>query len=240
MRSPWGKVSFRVGVVIDVTERLALEDQLRQAQKMEALGQMAGGIAHDFNNLLTAVIGNLSLVRRPDGDPDRPLLDAAEQAASRAADLTRKLLGYARRSQLVLGPVRLADVANEVLAILRRTLDPRIVIRADVGECPDVIGDATLLNQVLFNLCLNSRDALPAEGGHITVSLKALRPERPPGPLAPGDYARLTVADDGSGMSDETRAKIFEPFFTTKGVGKGTGLGLAMVLGNGCAFTMRK
>jgi two-component system cell cycle sensor histidine kinase/response regulator CckA len=230
VRDTWGYVVFRVGVAIDVTERLALEDQLRQSQKMEALGQMAGGIAHDFNNLLTAVIGNLSLVRRDGADPDRPLLDAAEQAASRAADLTRKLLGYARRSQLVLGPVRLADVANEVVAILRRTLDPRIVIRADVGECADVVGDATLLNQVLFNLCLNSRDAL-SEGGNITVSLAPVRADAPPAGLPAGAYARLSVADDGAGMAAETRAKIFEPFFTTKGVGKGTGLGLAMVLG---------
>ena len=224
------KLLFRIGVAIDVTDRVKLEDQLRQAQKMEAIGQMAGGIAHDFNNLLTAVIGNLALVRVPDGDPNQALLLAAEQASGRAADLTRKLLGYARRSQLVLAPVRPSGVATEVIAILRRTLDPRIVIQEDVDECPPVIGDATLLNQVLFNLCLNSRDAMP-EGGRITVSVKAIEHSTPPGDVRPGGFVNISVTDDGHGISPEIRSRIFEPFFTTKGVGKGTGLGLAMVLG---------
>jgi two-component system cell cycle sensor histidine kinase/response regulator CckA len=224
------KLLFRIGVAIDVTERVKLEDQLRQAQKMEAIGQMAGGIAHDFNNLLTAVLGNLALVRVPEGDPNQPLLLAAEQAAGRAADLTRKLLGYARRSQLVLAPVRPSDVATEVIAILRRTLDPRIVIHEDVDNCPPVIGDATLLNQVLFNLCLNSRDAMP-DGGRITISVKAIEHAVPPADVRPGGFVNISVTDDGHGISPEIRSRIFEPFFTTKGVGKGTGLGLAMVLG---------
>jgi signal transduction histidine kinase/ActR/RegA family two-component response regulator len=237
IRTPQGAYEYGLGVSVNVSERRLLEDQLRQAQKMEAVGQMAGGIAHDFNNILTAVIGNLSLVRLPEHDPNRPLLSAVEQAAQRAADLTRKLLGYARRNQLVFAPVEPKDALNEVVALLRRTLDPRINLGVEVDpNCPPVHADPALLAQVLMNLCLNARDAMP-DGGSLTLSAEPVTraPEDPCPPgwgdLAPGAYVRLTVADTGVGMTDEVLARMFEPFFTTKGIGKGTGLGLPMVQG---------
>jgi PAS domain S-box-containing protein len=223
-----------LGISVDVTEQLRLEEQLRQAQKMEAFGQLAGGVAHDFNNLLTAVLGNLSLVKLSPGDPNRALLAAAELAGSRAADLTRKLLGYARRSHLYLAPVRVGEVIDEVVGILRRTLDPRIVIRTEVGPTPPVRADATLVNQVLFNLCLNSRDAIDGPG-EVVVSAEAVAvadatAARIPD-ARPGAFVRVSVRDTGRGMDEDVRRRIFEPFFTTKAVGQGTGLGLAMVHG---------
>ena len=237
IRTPAGEYEYGLGVSINVTERRQLEDQLRQAQKMEAVGQMAGGVAHDFNNLLTAVIGNLSLVRLPDGDPNRSLLAAVEQAANRAADLTGKLLGYARRNQLVFAPVEPQEAFDETVALLRRTLDPRIHLCVEVdADCPPVHADPTLLAQALMNLCLNARDAMP-EGGSLTLSAGPVErvPEDPCPPgwddLIPGHYVRFAVTDTGVGMTPDVLARIFEPFFTTKGIGKGTGLGLPMVQG---------
>src|SRR5262249_44013076 len=197
--------------------------------------QMAGGIAHDFNNLLTAVLGNLALVQVEDADPNRPLLDAVEQAARRAADLTRMLVGYARRNQMVTGPVAPARAFDEVVGLLRRTFDPRVRILARVDpDCGPVLADPALLSQALVNLCLNARDAMP-EGGTLALSADpiAVGPEdadRWPD-ARPGAFVRLGVTDTGCGMTEEVRARLFEPFFTTKGPGKGTGLGLAMVQG---------
>jgi PAS domain S-box-containing protein len=237
VRGPAGEYEHGLGVSVNVTERRLLEDQLRQAQKMEAVGQMAGGVAHDFNNLLTAVLGNLSLVRLPEDDPNGPLLAAVEQAAGRAADLTRKLLGYARRNQLVFAPVDPAEALGEVVALLRHTLDPRIQLAVEVApDCPPVHADPTLLAQALMNLCLNARDAMP-EGGTITLTAGPVElgaaEVRPSGwdDVRPGRYVRLAVADTGTGMTDEVKRRLFEPFFTTKGPGKGTGLGLPMVHG---------
>jgi len=237
IRTPEGAYEYGLGVSVNVTERRKLEDQLRQAQKMEAVGQMAGGIAHDFNNILTAVIGNLSLVRLNEYDPNRPLVCAAEQAAVRAADLTRKLLGYARRNQLVFAPVEARDALTEVAALLRPTLDPRITLTVVADpDCPPVHADPTLLNQVLMNLCLNARDAMPGGGALALTANPVERGPDDPCPagwsdLAPGRYVRIAVADTGHGMSEDVLARMFEPFFTTKGIGKGTGLGLPMVHG---------
>jgi two-component system cell cycle sensor histidine kinase/response regulator CckA len=217
-------------LVNDVTEKLQLEEQLRQAQKMEAIGQMAGGVAHDFNNLLTGILGNLSLAQLPEGDPNRPLLAAAERAAVRAADLTGKLLGYARRNQLVFAPVDPAEAFEEVIGLLRRTLDPRIRLVIEAGPgCESVQADPTLLTQAIMNLCLNARDAMP-EGGTLTLSAAAAEvseaeASRYPGDAYPGRFVRLSVADTGTGMTEAVKARIFEPF------GKGTGLGLPMVQG---------
>ncbi|MBX9584364.1 MAG: PAS domain S-box protein, partial [Gemmataceae bacterium] len=237
IRAADGRYEYGLGVSVDVTERRKLEEQLRQAQKMEAIGQMAGGLAHDFNNLLTAVLGNLSLVKLPPGDPNRPLLAAAEQAGVRAADLTRKLLGYARRNQLLPGPVAPREAFAEVVGLLRRTLDPRIAIRVEVAaDCGPVLADPGLLNQALMNLCLNARDAMP-DGGTLTLSAGRAdpTPAGPDGEAVPdapgGPFVRLSVADTGCGMTDAVKSCIFDPFFTTKGVGKGTGLGLPMVHG---------
>ncbi len=233
VRGPAGEYLSGLGVSVDISARMNLEDQLRQSQKMEALGQLAGGVAHDFNNLLTAVLGNLALVRLPDGDPAAPMLKTVERAASRAADLTRKLLGYARRNQLLVAPVLPGTLVAEVVDILRRTIDPRIEIQTDIRTDDPVSVDATLLNQALFNLCLNARDAMP-HGGRLSLAAErcTLAPDAALTPDArPGDYVRITVADTGDGMDDTVKQRLFEPFFTTKGVGRGTGLGLPMVHG---------
>ena len=234
--SPTGEIEYGLGVSLNVNERKRLEEQLRQAQKMDAIGQMAGGVAHDFNNLLTAVLGNLALVDLPENDPNRAMLAAVEQAAVRAADLTGKLLGYARRNQLVFAPIDPADAFAEVVGILRRTLDPRVRLSVQVAPgCTSIHGDPTLVSQALMNLCLNARDAMP-EGGTLllvadAVEVSAADAARQGGDARPGPFVRLTVSDTGVGMTEEVKARIFEPFFTTKGQGKGTGLGLPMVQG---------
>ncbi len=234
VRSADGVYQSGLGVSVDVSTRMNLEDQLRQSQKMEALGQLAGGVAHDFNNLLTAVLGNLALIRLPESDPAIPMLRTVELAASRAADLTRKLLGYARRNQLMVTPILPRAIIHEVVDILRRTIDPRIEIVTSVRTDQSVGVDATLLNQALINLCLNARDAMP-EGGRLTITadesiLSFDGPFSSPD-ARPGRFVRLTVSDTGHGMDEKVRQRVFEPFFTTKGVGRGTGLGLPMVHG---------
>jgi PAS domain S-box-containing protein len=244
-------------VARDVTDRDRLEAQLREAQKLEAVGRLAGGIAHDFNNLLTVVLGNLELVRSG-ADPAEAadLLAGADRAARHAADLTRQMLGFARRQPVRTAEVDLNALARDALALIRRSIDPRIAVdfRPDpsLGRVP---ADPVQLQQVVMNLCLNARDAMP-EGGTLTVStgigyrvsgLGGGMADEPPGPPAVADpsdetrtpdpetrsgrLVRLSVADTGVGMPPEVRAKVFEPFFTTKEVGKGTGLGLAVVHG---------
>jgi PAS domain S-box-containing protein len=225
-------VTFR-----DVTEQRALEAQLRQSQKMEAVGQLAGGIAHDFNNLLTAVLGNLSLLLSalPADDPNREFAVAAERAGYRAANLTGQLLGFSRRTVLRPRPLLLNTAVDEVLAILRRTIDPRIRLEAaKADDLATVEADPGQMTQVLMNLCLNARDAMP-EGGRLlletaNVTVVEGQARRQLG-ARPGEFVRLRVSDSGCGMTPEVRERIFEPFFTTKGPGKGTGLGLAMVFG---------
>lgn len=233
---PSGEFEYGLGVSLNVNERRRLEDQLRQAQKMEAIGQMAGGVAHDFNNLLTAVLGNLALVNLPENDPNRAMLAIVEKAAVRAADLTGKLLGYARKNQLVFAPIHPADAFNEVIGLLHRTLDPRVRLVVQVADnCVPVHADPTLLTQALMNLCLNSRDAMP-EGGTLTLTANIVEVNAADEGLhgvdsRPGRFVRLTVTDTGAGMTEDVQSRIFEPFFTTKGHDKGTGLGLPMVQG---------
>jgi PAS domain S-box-containing protein len=231
-----GEYEYGLGVSLNVTERRQLEEQLRQAQKMEAVGQMAGGVAHDFNNLLTAVLCNLAQVRLADDHPNAPHLAAIEQAATRAADLTGKLLGYARRNQLVFAPVHPNDVFSDAVGLLRHTLDPRIrlVVRVN-DDCGPVRADANLLTQALLNLCLNARDAMPG-GGTLTLSAAPVEVTEAdvvclPNGSRVGQFVQLSVGDTGCGMNDEVKKHLFEPFFTTKGIGKGTGLGLPMVQG---------
>jgi PAS domain S-box-containing protein len=237
VRDDQGHIIGVLGIFWDVTQERALGLQLRQAQKMEAIGQLAGGIAHDFNNLLTAIMGNLSLMstRMPTTDPSREFALAAEQASHRAAHLTKQLLGFSRRTLLCSQPTDIKIAMDEVIDILRRTIDPRIHVEvkaaADVWR---VQADPTQLNQVLMNLCLNARDAMP-EGGYLRLESKNMVLDESDVRMSlearPGEFVCLRVSDTGHGIPREVRPRIFEPFFTTKGPGQGTGLGLAMVFG---------
>ena len=215
----------------DETEQERLEDALRQSQKMEAVGRLAGGIAHDFNNLLTVVLGNLELVRcgAATGSDAAELLLATERAAKQAAELTKQMLGFARRQPLRTAVVDLNALVRESLELLRRSIDPRITIRfVPDPELRPVAADPVQVQQVVMNLCLNARDAMP-DGG--TLALETTDADPPNEAGAVRRFVRLSVSDTGTGMSEEVRAKIFDPFFTTKGVGQGTGLGLAVVYG---------
>jgi len=232
-----GRVMGVLGIFWDVTEQRALEAQLRQSQKMEAIGQLAGGVAHDFNNLLTVILGNISLLlpKADAADPERELLLTAEQASLRAAELTRRLLGFSRRAMLRAEPINLNHCLEETVRILRRTIDPRV--RVEVKTRPDlwtVKADSAQVNQVLMNLCLNARDAM-TEGGRLVLQTDHFVPDeeylRMHLEARPGEFVRLRVRDTGYGIPPEIRPRIFEPFFTTKETGQGTGLGLAMVFG---------
>jgi two-component system cell cycle sensor histidine kinase/response regulator CckA len=224
-------------IVEDITERHRLQEQLRQAQKMEAVGQLAGGVAHDFNNMLTAILGYSELLTEQIG-PDKPIgrdLRAIVTAAERAAALTRQLLAFSRKQVLAVIPLNLTRVVRDVEPMLRRLIGEHITIKTELSTDLDaVMADATQLDQVLMNLAVNARDAMP-RGGSLTIATRnATFDDRyavtHPGAKA-GDYAMLSVSDTGMGMSSEIQARIFEPFFTTKGRGRGTGLGLAAVYG---------
>lgn len=234
---PHGEVIGVLGIFWDVTEQRNLEAQLRQSHKMEAVGKLAGGIAHDFNNLLTGILGNLALALSdlPVNHPSRELLANAEVAGQRAAELTRQLLGFSRRTPLQPQHLGLNAAIDETVRLLRRTFDPRVevTIHASTDLWP-VEADAGQINQVLMNLCLNARDAMP-EGGRLTletanVHLDEAQASRFTGGR-PGDFVCLRVQDSGHGIPPAILDRIFEPFFTTKEPGKGTGLGLAMVFG---------
>ncbi|MBX9583602.1 MAG: response regulator, partial [Gemmataceae bacterium] len=218
-----GAFTHWVAVLRDTTDRRRLEEQLREGQKLEALGRLAGGVAHDFNNLLTVIKGNADLLREgvPDGPPPGELVDDIRGAADRAAGLVRQLLTFGRRQPVKPEVVDLNEVVRETVGMLRRVLGSRVQVAADlVPGAARVRADRTQLIQVVMNLAVNARDAMP-NGGTLSVSTRAGR----------GKLVRLEVADTGTGMPPEVRAKIFEPFFTTKGPGQGTGLGLATVYG---------
>ena len=222
----------------DITERRQLEDQLRQAQKMEAVGQLTGGLAHDFNNLLTAVTGGLELLGhriasgRTDG-LDR-YINMAQAGAQRAAALTQRLLAFSRRQTLDPTPTDVDRLVAGMEEIVARTLGPAIDIRvvATAGLWP-VLVDAPQLENALLNLCINARDAMP-DGGRLTIETghKALDARAAAEQDLPaGEYVSLCVTDTGTGMSADVKARVFDPFFTTKPIGEGTGLGLSMIYG---------
>jgi len=234
---PDGTVLGLVGVCRDITERKRLEEQLRQAQKMEAIGQLAGGVAHDFNNLLTAILGNLGLLSAmlPADGPSREMLESSEKAAQRAAELTGQLLGFSRRTMLRLEVADLNTAIQEIMGILRRTIDPRISVQIQASPALwNVRADPGQITQVLMNLCLNARDAMP-EGGVLRLETANVVLDEEYARLhleaRAGEFVRLRVNDTGTGIAPEIRPRIFEPFFTTKQAGQGTGLGLAMVFG---------
>lgn len=218
-------------------EKVGLEHQLLQSQKMEAVGTLAGGIAHDFNNLLTGVLGYANLLKL-DSRPGEEVYEAAdviEKAADRAAQLTQQLLGFARKGKLREIPVDVHQAVQEVIALLSRTLNKNIEISQRLRADPSVVrGDPTQLQQVILNLAVNARDAMP-DGGHLIFSTENFRleeaPDDEPADLPPGDYLILRVTDSGRGIDPEIQDRVFEPFFTTKEQGKGTGMGLATVYG---------
>lgn len=221
-----------IGAVLDITRRKALEAQLLQSQKMEALGRLAGGVAHDFNNLLTVIGVHVALLRRRRQDRE---LDEVAGAVERAGQLTRQLLAFSRQSVFELRRVEPVELVRNSLRMVKRIVGEDVEIgfeaEPDVGA---VSVDPSQLEQVLLNLVVNSRDALPL-GGHVTVRVEKARLNEPLADaqpaLAPGEYVVLEVADDGIGMDEEVRIRALEPFFTTKEPGRGTGLGLAMVFG---------
>jgi PAS domain S-box-containing protein len=225
------------GIARDVTERKRLEWQLSQSQKMEAVGQLAGGIAHDFNNLLTAIIGNAQLGQlNPTVTPEvRECLSEISGASHRAAALTRQLLVFSRQEQVDRRPVNIAATLSNFMKMLRRIIGEHIDVKlVAAASVPTVFADSAQIEQVVLNLAVNARDAMP-NGGRLTIEIDDVTLSRPEGtptsPVPPGRYARLRVSDTGCGMKAEVRQRIFEPFFTTKGVGEGTGLGLAVVYG---------
>jgi signal transduction histidine kinase/CheY-like chemotaxis protein len=235
LRDERGVCTGSVHILTEITERKALEEQLLQAQKLEAVGRLAGGIAHDFNNLLTVILGNASLLSSAvaPGSGERDLIQTIERAAWRAADLTRQLVGFARQTLLWLRPTNLNEAAVEVVRLLERTIDPRVSL--DVRLADDLWTaqvDPGQMTQVLLNLCVNALDAMPLGG---TLTLETANVERPPEQRGttppPGPCVRVRVHDTGVGIPPEVLPRVFEPFFTTKPPGQGTGLGLAMVHG---------
>jgi PAS domain S-box-containing protein len=244
IRDDDGNPLYGQGYLLDITaqkeaeeERRRLEEALRQAQKMEAIGRLAGGIAHDFNNLLTAIVGYVELARitaRDAGPELRMSLEQIGRAADRAADLTRQLLAFGRKQMLDPRVLDLNEVVLSVEDMFRRTIGEHIVLKVELAEgLRRVRADRGQIEQVLANLAVNARDAMP-DGGELVIRTENVDLDDFTGrrfELAAGSYAGLTVADTGLGMDETTLARIFEPFFTTKEQGKGTGLGLATVYG---------
>ena len=223
--------------LVDITERKQLEQQLWQSQKMDALGSLAGGVAHDFNNVLTAILGyaDLVLLDLPADSPHRKDLDEISRAAQRAGDLTRQLLTFSRRQPIEPRVLRLNDVVADTDKMLRRLIGQEVQLVTVLAPTLGTIrADPSQVHQVLLNLAVNARDAMP-DGGTLTIETHEVDID---GAYAqehvdaqPGAYALLAVSDTGTGMDAATRARVFEPFFTTKEKGKGTGLGLATVYG---------
>jgi PAS domain S-box-containing protein len=216
-------------------EREVALSQLHEAQKMESIGQLTGGVAHDFNNLLAVILGSLALLKKslPDDPRTSRLLEGAIQGAERGATLTKRLLAFARRQELKLEAVEMQKLIPDMLDFLQHSVGPRILIAVDISpDVQPVKVDVNQLELALMNLAVNARDAMP-QGGSLTITCRNdVGSERSvPQALPRGDYVRISIADTGEGMTEETLVKAKEPFFTTKGIGKGTGLGLSMVHG---------
>jgi two-component system, cell cycle sensor histidine kinase and response regulator CckA len=236
-RTSDGKPLRVIGTHTDITERRRMELQLRHGQKMEAVGQLAGGIAHDFNNLLQAILGytEILLDTSPPDLPARAELGEIQRSANRAAELTQQLLAFSRRQVLEPRPIDLNLVVNDTLRMVRRVIGEYIRLEFVPGQAlATVLADPGRIEQVLMNLCMNARDAMP-DGGRLLVETAnvALSERETPIPESgeAGGYVVLAVTDTGTGMTPETVSHLFEPFFTTKAVGKGTGLGLATAYG---------
>ncbi|MBI5441819.1 MAG: PAS domain S-box protein [Deltaproteobacteria bacterium] len=238
VRDDAGRITHYVAAQRDVSNELRLERQIRQAQKLEALGTLAGGIAHDFNNLLMSILGYAQLALRelPEGSEIREDVERVLSAGERARALVAQILTFARRGDQELQPVRLTPLIKEVLKLLEATLPPTIELRLTGRPASDTVtADPTQIHQVLMNLCTNAAQALGENSGEIKVQLAdslVTAEEPPPHPdLGEGLYVRVTVSDTGPGMTAEVLERIFEPFFTTKEAGRGTGLGLSVAHG---------
>ncbi len=214
-----------------------VEEQLHQAQKMEAIGQLTGGIAHDFNNILAVIIGNIELVKDQLTDDSflGKYMDSVESAAMRGAKLTQRLLAYSRKQELRPTSIQLNNLIDGILNLVDRLIGEAVSIHCTYGdEIPPVIADSNQLENALMNLCINARDSMP-NGGDLYIKtgiliVNAENEDKHP-ELKLGKYSWLSVTDTGCGMKPEILTHVFEPFFTTKEVGKGTGLGLSMVYG---------
>ena len=220
-------------VMAEVAQRERAEEQLRQAQKMEAIGQLTGGVAHDFNNLLMAVLGNLELLRKHTSDDPKAvrLVESALQGARRGASLTQRLLAFARRQDLHVGPVDVGTLVHDMTDLMKRSVGSSVVIEFSLPDTRVVVlADSNQLELALLNLVVNARDAMP-DGGKIRIDVRSANQTTQNGALGPGEYGVLSVVDEGYGMDEETLKKAVEPFFSTKELGKGTGLGLSMIHG---------
>src|SRR5580658_460407 len=233
----YGGQSAQLAVLMDVTGRREMEEQLRQAQKMEAVGMLAGGVAHDFNNLLTIINGYTQLILNnlKPGDKNRHSAEQVMKAGERAAALTNQLLAFSRRQVLQLKVIDLNQAVTSLGSMLQRLIGEDIELRLELRpELGRVSADPSQLEQVLMNLAVNARDAMP-QGGTLTIETANVQLDETYAgrhiAVKPGPYVLLAVSDTGSGMDEATRQRLFEPFFTTKGPGKGTGLGLSTVFG---------
>ena len=229
-----GRVNRIIGSSRDVTARVQAEEQLRQSQKLEAMGSLTGGVSHDFNNLLTPIIGALDLLQRRGvgGEREQRLIDGALQSAERARVLVQRLLAFARRQPLQAVSVDVRELVQGMADLIASTTGPQIKVVVDVkSDLPGAVADPNQLEMALLNLAVNARDAMP-EGGTLRISAVSadVGPDHVAN-LSPGSYVRLSVADTGIGMDAETLKRAIEPFYSTKGVGKGTGLGLSMAHG---------
>jgi PAS domain S-box-containing protein len=231
-RSATGEPEALVSVTRDISDRQQLEAQLRQAQKMEAMGALTGGVAHDFNNLLTVILGNSEILAEDVEDPaQRSLARVIQNAAETGADLTQRLLAFARRQSLELEPVKVDEVLGGMIGLLRRTIGEHIELRTEFRGAGTTLVDKSLLESALLNLVVNAKDAMPQEGTLTIATGEGVAGPRDGNLPASQPVVFITIADTGTGMPPEVIERVFEPFFTTKEIGKGTGLGLSMVYG---------
>ncbi|EKD40122.1 MAG: Sensor protein [uncultured bacterium] len=232
-----GRIEWMDGVLEDITDRKKLEEQLRQAQKMEAIGTLAGGIAHDFNNILTALLGYSNLLKLKIGN-DQVLNNYVDQiliSSEKAANLTKSLLAFSRKQIIDPKPVDLNQIVRGIEKLLRRLIGEDIEFKTILDDRElAIMADSGQIEQILINLSSNASDAMPG-GGIFTIQTEHIELRESgsglPEHLVPGEYALITASDTGKGMDEKTKQRIFEPFFTTKEIGKGTGLGLSIVYG---------
>lgn len=227
-----------LAMVTDLTEKTKMEQQLRQAQKLEAIGTLAGGIAHDFNNILVAILGYTEMAKDeiPKSNPSQAMLDQVINASVRAKDLIKQILAFSRKNDQQSVPLDLAAIVKEILKLLRATLPKTIIISESIdSKSGFILADPTQIHQVLINLCTNAAQSMEKGGGHLKIGLKNIELTQDDlvqgQDLQPGRYVELTISDTGHGIDQSITERIFEPYFTTKDTGSGTGLGLAMVHG---------